>query len=107
MTASGAFALSFDIPNPGLIRGDILSPVGSQTLEPVVVFSSAAVPSFDSAIGVELRYQQLLALFPHPLMVMVLVAQVQVGLHLMVHGVGPQGDLEAHMKNKTYDDDDC
>jgi hypothetical protein len=30
-----------------------------------------------------------------------LVAQVQVGLHLMVHGVGPQGDLEAHMKNKT------
>jgi hypothetical protein len=56
MAASGASAPSFDIPNPGLIRDDILSPIGSQTLEPVVVFSSAAVPTFDSAIGVELRY---------------------------------------------------
>ena len=59
MAASGASAPLFNIPNPDnpdLIRGDILSPVGSQTLEPVVGLSSAAVPTFDSAIGVELRY---------------------------------------------------
>jgi hypothetical protein len=56
MEASGASAPLFDIPNPDLIRGDILSPVGSQTLEPIVGFSPAAVPTFDSAVGVELRY---------------------------------------------------
>ena len=56
MAASGASAPLFDIPNPDLIRGVILSPVGSQMLEPVVCLSSAAVPTFDSAIGVELRY---------------------------------------------------
>ena len=56
MAASGASAPLSDILIPDLIRGVILSPVGSQTLEPVVGFSSAAVPTFDSAIGVELRY---------------------------------------------------
>ena len=56
MAASGASAPLFNILNPDFIRGDILSPVGSQTLEPVVGFSSASVPTFDSAIGVELRY---------------------------------------------------
>jgi hypothetical protein len=56
MEASGASAPLFDIPNPDLIRGVILSPVGSQTLEPIVGFSPAAVPTFDSAVGVELRY---------------------------------------------------
>jgi hypothetical protein len=56
MAASGASAPLFNIPNQDLIRGGILSPVGSQTLEPVVGLSSAAVPTFDSAIGVELRY---------------------------------------------------
>ena len=56
MAASGASAPLFNIPNQDLIRGGILSPVGSQMLEPVVGLSSAAVPTFDSAIGVELRY---------------------------------------------------
>ena len=56
MEASGASAPLFDIPNPDLIRVVILSSVGSQTLEPVVGFSSATLPTFDSAIGVELRH---------------------------------------------------
>jgi hypothetical protein len=56
MAVSGASAPLFNIPNPDLIRGGILSPVGSQTLEPVVDFSSPAVPTLDSVIGVELRY---------------------------------------------------
>jgi hypothetical protein len=57
MASSGDSEPPSNIPNPGLIPADILSPVGSPTLVPVVgVSSAAAVTTFNSAIGVGLRY---------------------------------------------------
>ena len=56
MASSGDSEPPLNIPNPGLIPVDILSPVESPTLEPVVGVSSAAVSTFNSSIGVGLRY---------------------------------------------------
>ena len=56
MASSGDSEPPSNIPNPGLFPVDILSPVESPTLEPVVGVSSAAVSTFNSTIGVGLRY---------------------------------------------------
>ena len=56
MASSGDSEPPSNIPNPGLIPVDSLSPVESPTLEPVVGVSSAAVSTLNSAIGVGLRY---------------------------------------------------
>ena len=56
MASSGDTESPSNMPNLGLIPVDILSPVGSPTLDPVVGVSSAAVSTFDSIIGVGLSY---------------------------------------------------
>jgi hypothetical protein len=56
MASSGDSEPPSNIPNPGLIPVDILSPVESPTLVPDVGVSSAAVSTFDSIIGVGLSY---------------------------------------------------
>ena len=63
MASSGDSEPPSNMPNLGLIPVDILSPVESPTLEPVVGVlepvvgvSSAAVSTLNSVIGVGLRY---------------------------------------------------
>ncbi len=56
MASSGDSEPASNMPNPGLIPVDILSPVESPTLVPDVGVSSAAVSTFDSIIGVGLSY---------------------------------------------------